>query len=733
MVQKYQSPVRVYKFPFELVMAAYEKRFPTCHMIPVFLGSDILSEYKSDDGAVYIVERRCRLNVDAPYLLKKIVGVDYVHFRQKNSLDRRERTLKIDANNESFSSRIIVKENCQYTVHPDNPDWTCFEQQASLDIKSFFGFESTVEKIAMKQYSSNIKKGKEIIEYYINEILSEEGPMPPRWFPPDMSETEKERRMSEPKALPPVVPDENESKVMATLRRPSTHPEEDAGSQSDLELGATAANFGATAAVTTSDLKEDAIAKTKIDTEYIERFLGKLTPVQESRLIQLRKWLQETHKEKVPKDTHILRFLIARDFNLDKTREMLCHSLAWRKLHRIDRLLETYKMSHVMEKFYPGGWHYYDRDDRPLYILRLGGMDVKGLIKAVGEEGILKHVLSVNEDGIKRAEKATKLKGHPVSACTCIVDLEGLSMRHLWRPGIRALLRIIETVEANYPETMGRLLIVRAPRVFPVLWTLINPFIDENTRKKFMIYGGNDYQGPGGLVDYIDQQFIPDFLGGDCYCGVPEGGLVPKSLYQAECREHEEDLAPEPPLFADSLYHTAYIVKDYPHELLIHVPERGCVITWDFDILKGDVVFTLLRCRKPICDEPHQHHVHGAVGGIGSTQYVDKRWVVGVDISIVLAPSVCRDGDSVQGSHVASQPGSYLLQWKSFESSKSRAPHSFDFSLTGHKSKVMYYTELINSHDFRGSMSSLQSCQSSFSSLSINTGQSGTQGSCPSR
>lgn len=43
-------------------------------------------------------------------------------------------------------------------VHPENEDWTCFEQSASLDIKSFFGFESTVEKIAMKQYTSNIKK-----------------------------------------------------------------------------------------------------------------------------------------------------------------------------------------------------------------------------------------------------------------------------------------------------------------------------------------------------------------------------------------------------------------------------------------------------------------------------------------------------------------------------------------------------------------------------------------------
>lgn len=46
-------------------------------------------------------------------------------------------------------------------------------------------------------------------------------------------------------------------------------------------------------------------------------------------------------------------------------------------------------------------------------------------------------------------------------------------MRHLWRPGVKALLRIIEVVEANYPETLGRLLILRVPRVFPVLWTLV--------------------------------------------------------------------------------------------------------------------------------------------------------------------------------------------------------------------------------------------------------------------
>lgn len=47
-------------------------------------------------------------------------------------------------------------------------------------------------------------------------------------------------------------------------------------------------------------------------------------------------------------------------------------------------------------------------------------------------------------------------------------------------------------------------------------WFQVSPFIDDNTRRKFLIYAGNDYQGPGGLLDYIDKEIIPDFLSGEC-------------------------------------------------------------------------------------------------------------------------------------------------------------------------------------------------------------------------
>lgn len=50
-------------------------------------------------------------------------------------------------------------------------------------------------------------------------------------------------------------------------------------------------------------------------------------------------------------------------------------------------------------------------------------------------------------------------------------------------------------------------------------------------------------------------------------CDVPEGGLVPKTLYMGD-DDSEKDRSPdETPFGGESLYHTAYVVKDYPHEV----------------------------------------------------------------------------------------------------------------------------------------------------------------------
>jgi len=121
-------------------------------------------------------------------------------------------------------------------------------------------------------------------------------------------------------------------------------------------------------------------------------------------------------------------------------------------------------------------------------------------------------------------------------------------MRHLWRPGVQCLLRIIEMLEAHYPECLGMVLIIRAPRVFPTLWTLISPFIDENTRQKFVLYASDQLlqelqrfhfcSNTKNLFlksSYIPEDYLPDFLGGkckfDCAAITEPPWMVPKSEY----------------------------------------------------------------------------------------------------------------------------------------------------------------------------------------------------------
>ncbi|XP_023992315.1 SEC14-like protein 1 isoform X2 [Salvelinus sp. IW2-2015] len=757
MVQKYQSPIRVYKQPFELVMEAYERRFPTCHLIPMFVDSEVLGETEREDGSIHQVQRRCKLDVDAPRLLKRIAGVDYVYFSQENTLNKRERTLHIESHNETFSNRVIIHELCSYSAHPENEDWTCFEQSASLDIKSFFGFESTVEKMAMKQYASSIKKGKEIIEFYLNQLEEEGISHVPRWTPSLDAPSSSSSVTTKPVCATPKLLQLEQPVTPAVSIPVSTDA-------NDREIANASNNDATQSDATSNDATNQPDDQTenqtgtpddKLDADYIKRYLGDLTPLQESCLIRLRQWLQESHKGKtltltpsspssppfqIPKDEHILRFLRARDFNMEKAREILCQSLTWRKQHQVDYLLETWTSPQVLNDYYTGGWHHHDKEGRPLYILRLGQMDTKGLVRALGEESLLRHVLSINEEGLRRCEENTKVFGRPISCWTCLVDLEGLNMRHLWRPGVKALLRIIEVVEANYPETLGRLLILRAPRVFPVLWTLVSPFIDENTRKKFLIYAGNDYQGPGGLLDYIDKEVIPDFLGGECMCEVPEGGLVPKSLYRTAEELENEDIS----LWTETIYQSASVFKGAPHELVIEIIDASSVITWDFDVCKGDVVFHLYHSKRapqtPRKDPLVGQHSSITTPGGNNVQLIDKSWTLGLDYSMVESPLTCKEGESVQGSHVTRWPGFYILQWKFHTmpgSASTNLPRVDDvlasLQVSSHKCKVMYYTEVIGSEDFRmacfdvqslGSMTSLESSHSGFSQLSHATSTS---------
>lgn len=636
MVQKFQSPVRVYKYPFELVMKAYERRFPKCPQMPIVLDCSIIKEETKDGGATINTSRRCKLAVDAPYLLKKVIGLDHVFFIQNNFLDLRARSLNIEATNETYSSKVEIFERCRYYAHPENPDWTCFDQMATLDIKNFFGFEHSIEKMGMKQYTQTTLKGREIIEFFIDELKNEGITHIDRW--PISSENDDNSEI-------------NDEQNGIGSRKPSV-----------------------------SEYSE------MLDGDYIQKYLGELEPMQESKLLEFHHKIKDHlgGTQPLPSYSTLLRFLRARDFSVDKASQMLQESLKWREENNIDQMLNEYKPSPVITKYFLGAWHQTDKQNCPIFILRLGHMDVKGLLKSIGEEVLLKHCLHICEEGLQLIEQATNKTGNAVTNWSLLCDLEGLSMRHLWRPGVKALLKIIETVEKNYPETLGRVFVVRAPRVFPIAWTIVSTFIHENTRSKFLFYGGTECVNINdGLEYYIDAGIIPDFLGGPCSTLLHEGGIVPKSLYKSPS---DEEGVGSPTHDGHHIYQSVDLKPGQTHELVIKNNDPHSILTWDFDVVRADLKFTVFRTPNslPIATDK----THSILESEGFQ--LDK------DYYRVEPTLDCHQKESVQGSHVMIHNGHYVLQWV--------CPSTCDTP-----AQLMFFYEVLSSENYKGSMSNLQS------------------------
>lgn len=79
-----------------------------------------------------------------------------------------------------------------------------------------------------------------------------------------------------------------------------------------------------------------------------------------------------------------------------------------------------------------------------------------------------------------------------------------------------------------------------------------------------------------------------------------------------------------------------------PVQVAVEILEGESVITWDFDILRGDVVFSLYHAKQMPRLGPREP------GARTSGQLIDKGWVLGTDYSRVEAPLVCREGESIQ-------------------------------------------------------------------------------------
>ncbi|KAK0154336.1 SEC14-like protein 2 [Merluccius polli] len=266
--------------------------------------------------------------------------------------------------------------------------------------------------------------------------------------------------------------------------------------------------------------------------------VGDLSPKQAELLSEFRERIQDILPAlPAHHDHYLLRWLRARDFNVSKSEAMIRKHVEFRRQMKVDSIISDWEPPEVIQKYVSGGMCGYDREGSPVWYDVIGPLDPKGLLLSATKQDYLKTKIRHTEMLHRECRRQSEKLGKNVEAITLIYDCEGLGLKHMWKPAIEAYGEILTMFEENYPEGLKRVFLIKAPKLFPMVYNLIKHFLSEETKQKIVILGGNWQEE---LQKQVDKDQLPGIYGGSltdpdgdprCRTMINYGGPVPKSYY----------------------------------------------------------------------------------------------------------------------------------------------------------------------------------------------------------
>nr|XP_058137647.1 SEC14-like protein 4 isoform X2 [Dasypus novemcinctus] len=218
--------------------------------------------------------------------------------------------------------------------------------------------------------------------------------------------------------------------------------------------------------------------------------VGDLSSQQQEALARFRENLRDVLPTLPKADDHfLLRWLRARDFDLQKSENMFRKHVEFRKQQDLDNIL-TWQPPEVIRLYDSGGLCGCDYEGCPVWFDIIGTLDPKGLLLSASKQELIRKRVQACERLLRECELQSEKLGRRIETVLMVFDMEGLSLKHLWKPAVEVYQQFFAILEANYPETLKSLIVVRAPKLFPVAFNLVKSFMSEDTRRKLVILGG---------------------------------------------------------------------------------------------------------------------------------------------------------------------------------------------------------------------------------------------------
>ncbi|KAL8180538.1 UNVERIFIED_CONTAM: hypothetical protein K2H54_027165 [Gekko kuhli] len=262
---------------------------------------------------------------------------------------------------------------------------------------------------------------------------------------------------------------------------------------------------------------------------------------------------------------------------------MLRKHVVFRK-HMDSEHIHEWKAPEVLEKYMTGGLCGFDRSGCPVWYEIIGPLDAKGLLFSASKQDFIKKKFQDCEKLREVGNQQTQKLGRKIETLTMIYDFDGLGLKHLWKPAVEAYGDLLAMFEENYPESLGRVFIIKAPRLFPVAYNLVKHLLSEDTRNKIVVLGSNWKEV---LHKHIDPAEIPVEYGGTltdpdgnpkCRTKLNYGGDVPKKYYVRDQLKHQYD-------------HSVMVSRGSTHQVEYEILFPGCVLRWQFMSDGADIGF----------------------------------------------------------------------------------------------------------------------------------------------